>query len=87
MSDPRPEVAFVVREDFQGQGVASSMLEKLQAIAEGNGFTGFEANVLGDNAAMLRVFQKRYPWARTAVASAGSILIEMDFHPAGAQRR
>lgn len=59
--DERAEVAFVVREDFQGMGIATYLLEKIEAIARKNGFRGFTASVLAQNPGMLRVFHKRYP--------------------------
>ncbi|MCF8095738.1 MAG: GNAT family N-acetyltransferase [Desulfobacteraceae bacterium] len=60
----RAEVAFVVREDYQGQGVASFLLGMLEKIALDNGFKGFCATVLQENNGMLHVFNKRYPNAR-----------------------
>ena len=55
------EVAFVVREDFQRMGIATYLLEKIEAIARKNSFKGFNANVLARNPGMLHVFKKRYP--------------------------
>ncbi|MBF0231963.1 MAG: GNAT family N-acetyltransferase [Desulfamplus sp.] len=55
------EVAFVVREDFQGQGIAVYLLKELEKIASKNGYTGFYASVLSENRTMMRVFQKCYP--------------------------
>jgi acyl-CoA hydrolase/GNAT superfamily N-acetyltransferase len=78
-SDQRAEVAFVVREDFQGLGVASYLLEMLEKIAKENNFKGFGATVLRENAAMIRVFKKRYPNAEMPVNSGADVLIHMDF--------
>jgi acyl-CoA hydrolase len=72
------EVAFVVREDFQGRGITSAMLERLERIARQNGFTGFRASVLASNAPMLRVLRKRYPSLRGTVERE-EIALEMDF--------
>ncbi len=77
-SETLAEVAFVVREDFQGMGIASYLLGELEVIARENGYTGFYATVLRENAAMVHVFKKRYPDARTTPAS-GEIEILMDF--------
>jgi len=77
--DNRAEIAFVVREDFQGQGVASYFLEIMENIAEQNGYKGFTAIVLRDNASMLRVFQKRYPKMKVRADEGGDLLIIMDF--------
>ncbi|MFC1896655.1 GNAT family N-acetyltransferase [Thermodesulfobacteriota bacterium] len=73
------EVAFVTREDFQGMGIASYLLGALEEIAKENGYRGFVASVLGQNAAMVRVFRKKYPGARIQSESGGELLIKMPF--------
>jgi len=78
-SDEQAEVAFVVREDFQGEGVASHLLVMLEKIAKENHYTGFCATVLRENAAMLHVFKKRYPNAKIAVNSGADLRIDMSF--------
>jgi GNAT superfamily N-acetyltransferase len=78
-TDARAEVAFVVREDFQNMGVASYLLEKLEIIAKENRYSGFSATVLMENAAMLHVFKKRYPHAKTMMQNGGEMSIFMDF--------
>ena len=78
-TDARAEVAFVVREDFQNMGVASYLLEKLEIIAKENSYSGFSATVLMENAAMLHVFKKRYPHAKTMIQNGGEMSIFMDF--------
>ena len=75
----RAEVAFVVREDFQGLGVTSHMLPLLEVIAKENKFQGFVATVLKENRAMMRVFKKRYPNAIVDTSSALDNTIIMDF--------
>ena len=75
----RAEVAFVVREDFQGMGISSLMLSQLETIARENGFKGFTATVLQENAAMLHVFKKRYPDLRAANTGGSELLVIMDF--------
>ena len=56
-NDPhRAEVAFAVRDEFQGHGIGTLLLEHLRRIAEANGVTEFEADVLGENRQMLEVF-------------------------------
>ncbi len=78
----RAEVAFVVREDYQGLGISSYLLAILQHIAKENNFTGFMATVLRENRAMLRVFRKRYPNAKTSIGSGSYVDIHMDFSDA-----
>jgi GNAT superfamily N-acetyltransferase len=81
-SDTCAEVAFVVREDFQGMGIASFLLEDLERIAKQNNFTSFSASVLRENTAMIHVFKKRYPNAKTSVSSGSDVNIHMDFNDA-----
>ncbi len=52
------EIAFTVEEDYQGQGVASSILRHLIHIAREKGVSRFEADVLVENMAMLAVFAR-----------------------------
>lgn len=72
------EVAFVVREDCQGQGVAGHLLGELEKIAASNGYKGFAASVLPENRSMLHLFKKRYPHARVN-SHPGDIEIRMPF--------
>ena len=78
-NDSRAEVAFVVREDFQGMGIASHLLATMEAIAKENQFTGFTATVLRENTAMLHVFKKRYPNAKTSISGGSDVTLLMDF--------
>ncbi|MFO7839605.1 MAG: GNAT family N-acetyltransferase [Desulfosalsimonadaceae bacterium] len=57
----KAEVAFLVKEEYQGMGIAGFLLEILEKIAKENCYTAFTATVIRENAAMRRVFQKRYP--------------------------
>ena len=52
------EVAFVVEEDYQGRGIASRVLAALASLARAQGLARFEADVLGQNSAMLAVFRR-----------------------------
>jgi GNAT superfamily N-acetyltransferase len=74
----RAEVAFVVREEFQGMGIASYLLKVLEQIALENNYTQFSATVLRENTAMIQVFKKRYPGLKLAVQTGGEVVIEMD---------
>jgi len=50
------EVAFVVAEDFQHHGIASTLLELLAHAARQSGITAFVASTLAENREMLGVF-------------------------------
>ena len=78
-SEQRAEVAFVVREDCQGQGIASYLLEVLERIARENGYTSFSANVLSENTGMLHIFKKRYPHMKNTVYDGSEIFCDMAF--------
>ena len=52
------EVAFAVVDEFQGQGLGSGLMRHLITIARDAGLKEFIAEVLPDNAAMLKVFEK-----------------------------
>jgi acetyl coenzyme A synthetase (ADP forming)-like protein len=50
------EVAFAVADELQGRGIATRLLEQLAIAATAVGIEEFVAEVMPDNAAMLRVF-------------------------------
>jgi RimJ/RimL family protein N-acetyltransferase len=52
------EVAFVVVDQYQGQSIGAALLRHLIAIARHAGLTELIADVLADNGAMLKVFDK-----------------------------
>ncbi len=54
---PSAEVAFVVDDAHQGRGLGSILLEHLAAAASESGLRRFVAEVLAENAAMVRVFR------------------------------
>jgi GNAT superfamily N-acetyltransferase len=53
----RAEVAFTVLDAWQGQGVATALLDHLARIARSLGIARFEADVLADNTQMMEVFE------------------------------
>ena len=58
LNDPRSaEVAFAVADELQGQGVGTRLLEQLAESAADAGISTFVAEVMPDNAPMLRVFE------------------------------
>lgn len=52
------EIAFIVEEDYQGQGIASTLLKNLIHIAREKGVCQFEAEVLRKNKSMLAVLAR-----------------------------
>ncbi len=59
VSEPgRAEVAFAVIDEYQGQGIGAKLLKHLIAIARAAGLKEFTAEVLPENAPMLKVFEK-----------------------------
>ncbi len=53
------EVAFVVKDSYQNQGVGTELLEYLTVLAKKQGLFGFTAEVLPDNTAMLHLFESQ----------------------------
>jgi acyl-CoA hydrolase/GNAT superfamily N-acetyltransferase len=79
MAPDQAEVALVVREDFQGMGVGSRLLEALETVAGENGYKGFVADVLAVNTGMIHVFKKRHPHAEVIRGEGGDVHMVMDF--------
>lgn len=52
------DIAFVVRDEWQGRGVGTLLMQRMSEIAKSNGLIGFTADVLANNRPMLSVFQK-----------------------------
>ena len=52
----KAEVAFVVVDGYQGQGIGAALLRHLAALARRAGIEALLAEVLADNVAMLKVF-------------------------------
>jgi RimJ/RimL family protein N-acetyltransferase len=52
----RAELAFVVVDAYQGKGIATALMRHLRTIARDAGLKELTAEVLSENAAMLKVF-------------------------------
>ena len=74
----RAEVAFMVREDFQGRGIGSRMVDILERIARKNDYKTFTAYVLRENRSMIHILRKRYPNCKLTPMG-DTLFIEMDF--------
>jgi RimJ/RimL family protein N-acetyltransferase len=73
------EVAFLVKEELHGMGIASFLLTSLETIAKENHYKQFTATVLAENRKMLKVFQKRYPDAKFIRGGSSEVEVEMPF--------
>lgn len=56
--DSLADIVFAVDEKFTGRGIASFLIEMLIRYSREQGITGFSADVLYDNKAMLKIFEK-----------------------------
>ncbi len=79
---PLADVAFVVDENCQGQGIASFLLAMLIRVAREQGIEGFTADVIADNKSMLKVFEKA-PFPIRAVLESGIYNLTIPFADAG----
>jgi len=52
------EISVMIRDEYQGLGMGTALVEYLTMIAKNQGLYGFTAEVLADNKKMLRVFEK-----------------------------
>jgi len=58
-TEPVAEVAFAVRDEYQGQGIGTALMTYLTYLAKRRGLLGFVADVLADNGNMLDIFQRQ----------------------------
>lgn len=77
------DVAFVVRDDWQGRGVGTALMRRLAVVARARGLAGFEADVLSRNQAMLSIFHASGLHV-TGRLESGVYHLAMRFEPAGA---
>jgi GNAT superfamily N-acetyltransferase len=57
-NDPVPDVALVVDDAWQGQGLGSILLDEILEAGEARGFVTFHADVLTENRRMLRLLAR-----------------------------
>jgi acyl-CoA synthetase (NDP forming)/RimJ/RimL family protein N-acetyltransferase len=77
---PSAEVAFVVDDAHQGRGLGSILLEHLAAAASECGLRRFVAEVLAENATMVRVFRDAGYQVSRAIEE-GVLHLEFDIDP------
>jgi GNAT superfamily N-acetyltransferase len=78
----RAEAAFAVIDQFQGQGVGKALLRHLVVIARTAGLQELIAEVLPENIAMLKVFEKSGLPLRTN-REAGAVHVALQLNPPG----
>jgi len=79
------EIAFTVEEDYQRRGIASELLRQLTEIARRSGVLRFEADVLPDNAPMLKVFRRSgLPMKKTQADGIVHLTLSLDESPGSA---
>lgn len=79
--DDEAEVAFVVEDRYQGQGVGSLLFWRLVECAKEHGITRFVANVLAENDAMLSLF-RRTGLPLEVTYEAEQVRVTLDLRPA-----
>jgi RimJ/RimL family protein N-acetyltransferase len=70
------EVAFIVRDDFQRQGIAPRLLQVMAGLAGTRGIHRLHASVLPDNTGMLKVFANT-DWVTSRRFEDGAIAVTM----------
>lgn len=80
LGDGQAEVAFLIRDDMQGQGLGSVLLEHLAAAARERGVTRFVAEVLPANSRMLSTFRAA-GYALTQEREEDVIAVGFDIEP------
>lgn len=80
LDDRDAEVAFVIRDDHQGRGLGSVLLEHLAAAARERGVRRFVAEVLPQNRRMLATFQEA-GYHPTHRLEDGVVMLSFDIEP------
>ncbi|MDY6972770.1 MAG: GNAT family N-acetyltransferase [Thermodesulfobacteriota bacterium] len=73
------DVAFTVNEKHQNKGISSALLEFLGDIAKSRGVKGFTADVLKENAPMLKVLEKFCPNLKMTMPEPGVYHVKIPF--------
>jgi ribosomal protein S18 acetylase RimI-like enzyme len=86
MQPGRAELAFAVIDQYQGQGIGKVLMRDLAAIARESGLDELFAEVLPDNVAMLKVFEKSgYDVEMRRTPSAVQITIDLGSYPSNSK--
>jgi len=76
--DPYADTAFIVDEQYQGMGISTYLFNLLIRAAREEGIVGLKADVLENNRAMLKVYEKA-PYPVQTVLSGGVYKITIPF--------
>ena len=79
------EVAFIVADEFQHQGIGTILLERLASAAWKNGIEVFSAQTLAENRDMLEVFMKS-GFHVTTTTEYGTVSVRFPIRPDDAYR-
>ncbi len=74
----RAEIAFMMADAWQGQGIGTYMIQSLVKVAKSKKIKGFTAEVLRDNVAMIALMHKAGVEPKSTIVD-GSYLFTMDF--------
>ena len=77
MKPGKAEIAFVVIDEYQGQGIGTTLMRHLAEIARESGLRELVAEVLPDNEAMLKVFEKS---GLSPITKSESDVVEVSLH-------
>jgi RimJ/RimL family protein N-acetyltransferase len=81
------EVAFVVREDWQGQGLGRHLFRELIRIGREKGIRTFTADVMADNRAMINLFHACAPGEVQTMLRDDVYHLAFEFEPGRAAER
>ena len=76
----RAEAAFLVIDDYQGKGLGTALMRRLAAVGREAGLNELVAEVLAENVAMLRVFE-RSGLAMTAKHEGSAVHVTLRYPP------
>ncbi len=72
----RADIAVTVRDDWQGRGLGSDLIDALVLTARHHGFTTFDTVVSADNHTMLNILRSRQAWL--SAASSGEVDVTLN---------
>ncbi len=83
----RAEIAFAVAEELQGRGLATILLAHLAEVAQDNGISEFEAEILPENHRMVEVFRwSGFPVEMSSRPGSIRVVFPTSFSPEAIER-